>query len=259
MISRYDWAAICVLWRRDVLKFFKQPLRIVGALGQPILFWLIIGSGMNPTFHIQGDVPYTSYFFPGVITMTLVFASIFASVSLIEDRHRGFLQAVLASPSTRVAVMFGKSAGSATVALLQMALLLILLPAADFAWSEVDIIMLLTVCVLMSLGLSAFGIGLAWVLDNVQAYHAIQMILLVPLWVISGAMFPISDNAPVMGALIRFNPLSYPLAGIRHALASGHATSAITSISPGCALLVTAMFSLACIVIAMLMMRRTGA
>src|SRR4051812_12731775 len=118
---QYDWATVHVLWRRDLLRLFRQPSRLVGALGQPVIFWAVIGSGMAHTFVLPGtNLDYSEYFFPGVVLMVGLFASIFASVSLIEDRHQGFLQAVLAGPSARWALVGGKCLGSASVALVQI-------------------------------------------------------------------------------------------------------------------------------------------
>jgi ABC-type multidrug transport system permease subunit len=122
-----DWNTIEVLWRRDLMRFWRQPSRLVGALGQPIIFWGVIGSGMAQSFVLEGtDVGYLQYFYPGVVMMVALFASIFASVSVIEDRHQGFLQAVLVGPGSRAALVLGKCMGSANVALAQIGAFLLL-------------------------------------------------------------------------------------------------------------------------------------
>ena len=111
--ATYDLATVRVLWRRDLMRFFRQPSRIIGALGQPVLFWIVLGSGLAATFRVPGvDVGYLEFFFPGVIAMVLLFASIFAAVSVIEDRHQGFLQMVMAGPGSRASLVFGKCLGS---------------------------------------------------------------------------------------------------------------------------------------------------
>ena len=118
----YDLATVRVLWWRDLARFFRQPSRLAGALGQPILFWLIIGTGMASTFRMPGAdaaVGYLQFFYPGVVLMVVLFAAIFTTVSVIEDRHAGFLQAVLAGPGSRAALVLGKTLGSASVALTQ--------------------------------------------------------------------------------------------------------------------------------------------
>ncbi|MBC7793345.1 MAG: ABC transporter permease [Clostridia bacterium] len=239
----YDLATIGTLWRRDLMRFLRQPSRVVGALGQPIIFWFVIGSGMAASFRIPGsDVGYLSFFYPGVVTMVLLFASIFSTVSVIEDRHQGFLQAVMAGPGSRAALVLGKCFGSASVALLQVALFLLLAPAAGFSVFAINWPLLLAMLVITSLGLTALGVAMAWLLDNLQAFHAIQMTLLVPAWIVSGAMFPPSQSG-AFSVVMRLNPLAYAVSGIRHALYGGAAPGMTTvSSSPLVDLLVVGTF-----------------
>lgn len=242
----FDWATIQVLWRRDMKRFWRQPSRLVGALGQPIIFWGVIGSGMASTFALPGsDVGYLEYFYPGVVLMVALFASIFASVSVIEDRHQGFLQAVLAGPGSRTALVLGKCLGSASVALVQIALFLALAPWAGFALGAVHWPMLITALLGACLGLCALGFAAAWFFDNVQAYHAIQMTLLVPLWVVSGAMFPPTAQAPrAFLWAMQLNPIAYAVSCVRHALYGGHAPVAtVMHVTPSVALAIVLGFA----------------
>ncbi len=224
----YDAATVGVLWRRDLVRFFRQPSRLAGALGQPVIFWLVIGSGMSATFRMPGSgVGYLQFFYPGVVLMVVLFAAIFTTVSVIEDRHRGFLQAVLAGPGSRAALVLGKSLGSASVALSQAALFLCLAPAAGFAPGAVRWPLLLAALALCALGLAALGFAVAWAVDSVQGYHAIQMTLLVPLWVVSGAMFPPSADHPAFAAVMRANPVAYAVSAARRALSGPDAPGAL--------------------------------
>ena len=236
------WALVAVLWQRDLKRLFRQPSRLIGALGQPVIFWGIIGSGYASTFALPGaDVSYASYFYGGVIMMVALFSSIFASVSVIEDRHQGFLLHVLTVPAPRFALVLGKCLGSASVAGVQISLFLLLAPVAGYSWLSIDWPSLLLALSLACVGLSALGFAVAWRLDNVQAYHAVQMTLLVPLWVISGAMFP----GPKQGAYataMRLNPLSYAVSAIRHALSGGQAPAATVLADRGTSLAVLASF-----------------
>lgn len=235
----YDWHALRVLWLRDLMRFLRQPSRIVGALGQPLIFWVLIGLGMSTTFHLGGaggapEVPYLEYLYPGVVAMVLVFASIFASVSVIDDRRQGFLQAVLAGPGSRGALVTGKCLGSTTVALVQVAMLLAFAPWAGFSLGEIHWPLLVGTVVVASFALTCLGFAMAWWLDNLQAYHAIQMTLLIPLWVLSGAMFPPDPSKPIFSALMLANPIAYAVSAIRHALYGGAAPSvAALTDSPG--------------------------
>ena len=254
----YDLAAVRVLWRRDLVRFFRQPSRLVGALAQPAVLWVVLGAGMSGTFRMQGAATgYLAYFYPGVVLMVVLFASIFTTLSVIEDRHAGFLQAVLAGPASRGAVVVGKVLGSASVALSQAVLFLVLAPAAGFPPGAVDWPLLLAALALAAVGLSALGFAVAWLVDNVQGYHAIQMTLLVPLWIVSGAMFPESPDHPILGAVMRANPVAYAVSASRRALAGPDAQGALPG-STARDLLVLAAFAAAAVLLATLAARRRG-
>ena len=252
----YDLATIAVLWRRDLVRFFRQPSRLAGALGQPIIFWLVIGAGMSETFRMPGaETGYLQFFFPGVVLMVVVFAAIFTTLSVIEDRHRGFLQTVLAGPGSRTALVLGKALGSGSVALSQAALFLVLAPAAGYPLLSVNWPLLAAALALAALGLAAVGFAVAWLVDSAQGYHAIQMMLLVPLWVVSGAMFPVPADRPGLAAAMRWNPLSYAVSAARRALAGEGAPGAL----PGSAardLGACALFAAAGLLLAALAARR---
>ncbi len=245
-----ELAVIGVLWRRDLMRFLRQPSRLVGALGQPVIFWGIIGSGMASTFRMPGSpVGYLEYFFPGVILMVVVFASIFATVSVIEDRHAGFLLPVLVAPGSRGALVLGRCLGAATVSLLQAGLFVLLAPWAGFSLARVDWALLGGSLALVSLGLTALGFAVAWALDNLQAYHAIQMTLLLPLWIVSGAMFP-APAGSAFAAVLRWNPLSYAVGAARAALYGGTLPAGLAGTQPAgtaASLLVLSAFTLACL------------
>jgi ABC-2 type transport system ATP-binding protein len=224
----YDLATALTLAERDLVRFFRQPSRLVGALGQPVLFWLVIGSGMAATFRLPGaDVGYLPFFYPGVVMMVVLFAAIFTTVSVIEDRHAGFLQAVLAGPGSRGALALGKVLGSAAVALTQAALFLALAPAAGFALGSVNWPLLAAALALAAVGLGGVAFAVAWAVDSVQGYHAIQMSFLTPLWVVSGAMFPPSPEHPVLAVVMRANPVAYAVSAARRALAGPLAPGAL--------------------------------
>ncbi len=256
----YDLATAAVLWRRDLVRFFRQPSRLVGALGQPVIFWIVIGSGMSGTFRYGGaggtaGPGYMAYFYPGVVLMVVLFAAIFTTLSVIEDRHRGFLQAVLAGPGSRTALVLGKALGSASVALSQAALFLALAPAAGFSLAAIRWPLLVAALALVALALAGIGFAVAWAVDSPQGYHAIQMTLLVPLWVLSGAMFPVPADKPGLAALMRLNPISYGVSAVRRALAGPSAPGAL----PGGAardLLVCAGFAAAALALAAVSSRR---
>ncbi len=219
----YDLGTTLVLWRRDLLRFFKEKTRVFGALAQPIIFWAVIGFGMADTFRVPGaaDISYLQYFFPGVVVMVVLFAAVFSSMSIIEDRHSGFLQAVMVAPSSRAAMVVGKSLGATTLAVLQGALFLCLSPAAGFGVGDVHWPLVVATLLLVSFALTTFGFAVAWWLDSSQAYHAFMGVLLIPLWILSGAMFPAPSGHTWMTVILRLNPMSYAVDGIRQGLHGG--------------------------------------
>lgn len=225
-----DLATVKVLAGRDVVRFFRQRSRVIGALAQPVIFWLVIGSGFAGTFQLRGaeGTDYRAFFFPGVVTMVLLFSAIFATITVIEDRKEGFLQGVLAGPGSRLSLVVGKSVGSSAIALIQAGLFLLLAPFAGVSLSEVNLPLLVAVLVLTALALTAVGFTLAWWIDSTSGYHAVMSVLLIPMWILSGAMFPLSGASPVVAAIMRVNPLRFAVEGVRRALFGDAAVGAST-------------------------------
>jgi daunorubicin resistance ABC transporter membrane protein len=257
-MSRYDRAVVDVLWRRDMKRFVRQPSRLLGALGQPVIFWLILGLGLTATFQMPGlDIDYLEFFFPGVTVMVVVFASIFAAVSVIEDRHQGFLQAIVAGPASRAGLVVGKCLGSATVAGVQAALFLALAPLAGYSLGRVDWLLLVATLVATSLALTAVGFALAWAIDSIQGYHALGMTAVLPLWVLSGAVFPPHLGHAAFTWVMVFNPLAYAVSATRHALYGGQAPAALTlSAQPWWDVAVVAVFALVALLVAVVVSER---
>jgi ABC-2 type transport system permease protein len=216
MSFKDDLAVIQVLWKRDLLRFFRKPSRLVGAFLQPVIFWFMIGSGFASTFKLGNTtLSYEEYFYPGVLMMMVLFASIFGTITVIEDRHEGFLQSILVAPGSRLSLVIGKSLGVSSVGLIQGLAFLAFLPLSNISYAQVDWLYLFTFLILSAVALSAFGFFLAWWLDSSQAYHAIMSIILIPSWILSGAMFPVSDKQVVISYLMKFNPMTYFVEGIR--------------------------------------------
>ena len=209
--------AVGSLWRRELVRFFRQPSRVAGAAGSPLLFWLFIGSGLSGSFRLPGaeGLGYLEYFFPGTVTLVVLFAAIFSTISIIEDRREGFLQGVLAAPVPRTAIVAGKVLGGATLAWLQGAAFLLLAP---FAGLRLDVPALLEaagVLLLLALALTAIGFAFAWSVDSVQGFHAVMNLILVPMWLLSGAVFPLTGAPAWLAALMRIDPLTYGVAALR--------------------------------------------
>jgi len=247
----YDLHMIRVLWRRDLLLFWRQKSRVAGSFVQPLLFWLAIGAGLSPTFRLgSGDVGYFQYFYPGVVLLVVLMTTLFTTMSVIEDRSQGFLQGVLVAPGSRVALVLGKCLGSSSVAGIQAAVFLLLMPLAGMPLSGVHWGSLFLVLGFTALALSAAGFAVAWWLDSIQGYHVVMSVILFPLWILSGAMFPPGGLHPVLKAIVVANPLSYATAGLRRALCGGTVPAGTDLLGAGSGaieLWVTAVFAAAAV------------
>jgi ABC-2 type transport system permease protein len=208
---------IAALAGRDLRRFFRQPSRIVGSAAQPLILWAVLGAGFTGSFRPGGGagVSYLQYFYPGVVVLTLLFTAIFSTISVIEDRHHGFLQAVLAAPVSRLALVLGKSLGGVAIASIQVAILLLLAPLAGFPLSSMNWPLLALVIPLAALGFTALGFAMAWWIDSTQGYHAVMSVALIPLWMLSGAMFPPTGNSRWLATLTALDPMTYAVSAIR--------------------------------------------
>jgi ABC-2 type transport system permease protein len=202
------WTVAWTLCQRELTRFFRQRNRVFGALGQPIIFWLLFSAGFSPS-----GLDYR-YFFPGTLVLILLFTAIFATISIIEDRREGFLQSVLVAPIPRWSMVLGKVLGGALLASIQGLLFLAL------GWLTLDLgvgpLELLAVVALMfavSFGLTALGFVIAWRMDSTQGFHAIMSVFLLPMWLLSGAFFPADSGW--LAWIIRLNPLTYGVSGLR--------------------------------------------
>lgn len=215
------------LWWREVVRFYRQRSRWVGVVLSPVLFWAVIGSGLGDSFRAgggEGQAGYLEYFFPGTLVLTLLFTSIFCMMSVIEDRREGFLLSVLVSPAPRASIVLGKVAGGTTLAVAQGTLFLLLAPLAGLRLSLSNVVAALGAMFLVSFGLTALGFCVAWRLDSTHGFHALVNLLLVPMWLLSGALFPASGASLWVSWVMRLNPLTYGVALVRHALGVGAAT-----------------------------------
>ena len=242
------WLPAASLWRREVVRFLRQPSRVVGALGTPVVFWLLIGSGLGRSFRPPGtvegeDVHFLEYAFPGTLVLVLLFTAIFAMISIIEDRKAGFLQAVIASPASRTSIVLGKVLGSTTLALVQAVLVLLLAPLAGVPLTVTAALTTLAVLVLLSLGLSGLGFLIAWPMESMQGFHAIMNLGLMPMWFLSGALFPSQGASGWLRMLMTINPLTYGVSLARRALYAGSATGLAGQPSTALSLLVTILFA----------------
>jgi ABC-2 type transport system permease protein len=196
------------LAERELVRFF----RVFGALGQPIIFWLLFSEGL------RGNQLDYAHFFPGTLVMILLFTAIFATITIIEDRNEGFLQSVLVSPAPRWAMVLGKVLGGAAIAMIQGIIFLVLgAVALRFASSPLEVALAVVLMALIAVALTALGFTIAWRMESTHGFHAIMSVFLLPMWLLSGAFFPATGSG-VLAWIIRLNPLTYGVAGLRHYL-----------------------------------------
>ena len=234
------------LWRREIVRFYRQKARVVGVIASPLLFWLVLGSGFAHSFHsggaAGGSSHYLGYFFPGSVAMIVLFTSIFSMMSLIQDRNEGFLLSVLAAPVSRSAIVLGKVLGGATLAAIQGFVFLVFAPFVGVHAGFGAVLLGMLVIAMLSFELTALGFTIAWPMDSPQAFHAIVNLLLIPLWMLSGSLFPASGASPWLHALMRLNPLTYGVDALRNLLFPAQATDASLPVN----LAVTAGFCALC-------------
>src|SRR5271167_4793725 len=212
------------LWWREVVRFYRQRTRVIGVIASPLLFWLVIGSGFGTSFragNAPGQQHYLDYFYPGALIMIVLFTSIFAMMSLIEDRKEGFLLSVMVAPVPRSAIVLGKVLGGTTLAAIQGMIFLIFAPFAGVHLALVQVLLVAVVVLLVSFALTALGFAIAWPMDSTSAFHGIINLFLIPLWLLSGALFPLSGASVWIRALMYMNPLTYGVEALRGLLYPG--------------------------------------
>jgi ABC-2 type transport system permease protein len=228
-------AVVTTLAWREIIRFFRQRNRVIGAVGQPIIFWLLFGTGLHGTFRLtptgEGGQSFLDYYLPGTLVLILLFTAIFATISIIEDRKEGFLQSVLVAPIPRWSMVLGKILGGSIIAVAQGLLFLAL---ALCIRMEVDVFAVLQITAMLAvaaLGLTSLGFVIAWRMESTQGFHAIMNLALMPMWLLSGAFFPPPElvaGLPIGQVILhwtmRLNPVSYCVAGIRHMMDSATLT-----------------------------------
>ncbi|MFZ0888236.1 MAG: ABC transporter permease [Candidatus Binataceae bacterium] len=212
---------IATLWWREITRFRRQRSRVIGALLQPLVFWMLLGAGLSASFRpsgMPGGLSYVEYFYPGVLVLVLLFTAIFATIQTVEDRKQGFLQGVLVAPISRGTIVMGQALGGTTLALIQGVIFLVLAPFAGIDLSAAAIAVAIAMMALIAFALTGIGLAIAWRIESTQGFHAIMNLILIPIWLLSGAFFP-AEGAPAwLGWTMRLNPLTYATAALREGL-----------------------------------------
>jgi ABC-2 type transport system permease protein len=210
---------IFVLWLRQLKRYTRSRARIIGSLGQPLLFLLGLGFGLGPVFQKAGQGNYIQFLAPGVIAMAVLFTSVFSGIELIWDRQFGFLKETLVAPVSRLTIMIGRVLGGATVAVGQGLIVLAFCLLAGFRFADLSAVPLaLIFMILIALLFTAFGTAIAAAMSDFQGFQLVMNFLVMPTFFLSGALFPLGDAPWALKLLARINPLCYGVDGLRGAL-----------------------------------------
>ena len=204
--------SMSTLWLREIRSFYRQKSRVIGGLATPLVFWLLLGSGFGTSMKTSalGGENYLQFFYPGPVALVVLFTAIFSNISVIEDRREGFLLSVLVAPVSRWALVLGKVMGATTIGVVQGLLFLPLAPLMGMSVSLERIPAILAVLL---------GFFFAWWLNSVQGFHSVMNVVLMPMWMLSGAVFPAEGASAWVKWVMIVNPLTYGITAFRHYLA----------------------------------------
>jgi len=211
--------AIYILWLRELKRYVRSRVQIVVSLGQPCLYLLALGFGFGPVFKQAGHGSYLQFMAPGVVGMTVLFSSVFSGIAMLWDRQFGFLKETLVAPVSRLQIMVGRTLGGATVAILQGILILIICLIAGFrpqSWTALPFAFLFVV--LIAVVFAALGTAIGSVLQDMQGFQLVMNFLVLPIFFLSGALYPLTNLPTAMAVIVRLDPLTYGVDGLRGAL-----------------------------------------
>jgi ABC-2 type transport system permease protein len=214
-------STIYILWLRQIKKYFRARSRIIGALGQPLLFLLAFGFGFGAVFRQAGQGNYIQYLGPGIIMMSVLFAAIFSGIDLIWDRQFGFLKETMVAPVPRWQIMLGKTLGGATVAAFQGLIVFVLALIIGFRFQNPFMLPVAALFVaLVAIIFTSLGVAIASRIEDMQGFQLIMNFMVMPIFFLSGALFPLQGLPSIMEYVVKFDPLTYGVDGIRGALIS---------------------------------------
>ena len=213
---------IYTIWLREAKTFLREKFRVVAMVAQPLLYLFVLGNGINSgvTLNANGGINYLTFMYPGVIGMSILFTSIFSAVSIIWDREFGLLKEVLVAPVPRWAVSIGKTFGGASIAIVQATIMILMAPIIGISLSPAMIVEMWVLAFLIGVALTSLGIAIAARMASMQGFQMIMNFLVMPLYFLSGAMFPLSSAPSWMKALMVVDPLTYCVDGLRNIIFS---------------------------------------
>lgn len=217
--------AMNALAKRELIRQTRQPSRIIASVATPLMLWIFIVGGFSSAMGEVADAgtSLTAYTIPGMSSLTVMFASIFAAISLIQDRHDGVLRAALVSPAPKWSIAMSKIGAGSLLALIQALIVLLALPFLGVSLTPFGVIGAIGALLCISVALIGIGLAMAWIVDSTQGFHGVMNALLMPIWLLSGAVFPVEDAAGWMRVIALANPLTWTHGAMRDALGMSNA------------------------------------
>ncbi|MDZ4814664.1 MAG: ABC transporter permease [Verrucomicrobiota bacterium] len=206
---------------REIVRFYRQRSRVLSSIATPLVFWVFFGFGLNSAIGVQVGSTHVKglvYLYPGFIVLNLLFASIFSTISIIEDRREGFMQSVLVSPVSPVGIVLGKVLGGTLLAMSQGILFLLIAPFLGIRFSIEGLMLGLWSLFWLSAGLTSLGFYFAWKMNSTQGFHGVMNLFLMPMWLLSGSFFPVDTAPRWMAVAMKINPITYGLEMFRESL-----------------------------------------
>lgn len=208
--------AIYVVVARELIKFFRERGRLVSTLARPVIWLFLVGGGMSRLVSPDMGMPYMQFIFPGIIGMTILFSSIFSSISIIWDKEFGFMKEMLVAPVPRFSLVVGKALSGTVVSTLQALVILLLFPFVGLELGVLQIVLILGISLLLSFCISSLGILIASFYESFESFSVIMNFIIMPMFFLSGAMYPVKLLPPVLGLFTRINPLTYGIDALKY-------------------------------------------
>ena len=213
-----QWRPIYVICLREFIKFFREKSRLLGTLARPVLWLFVVGNGIGSLIKPQAGYSYLQFIFPGMIGMTILFSSIFSSISIVWDREFGFMKEMLVAPISRLSIVFGKAISGTLISVAQAVIILVLIPFLGIQITVMQFIEVIAISLLVSFCITSLGILIAARLTSFDGFNIIMNFLVMPMLFLSGAMYPVTSMPPLLRYLTQINPLTYGIDAFKHAL-----------------------------------------
>ncbi|MBA3070982.1 MAG: ABC transporter permease subunit [Nitrospirae bacterium] len=213
-----EFNAIYVIVAREFKKFVRERSRLVSAIARPLVWLFLVGAGMSRLVPPVDGVSYMQFIFPGILGMTILFSSMFSSISIIWDKEFGFMKEILVAPVSRLTIVVGKALSGSIVSTLQAVIVLLLFPLLGLKLGAADIIGAVIICVLVSFSVSAFGIVIATFYESYESFSAIMNFIIMPMFFLSGAMYPVKLLPEALRFAAKLNPLTYGVDALKHVI-----------------------------------------